>query len=94
MPSKTKVVTFARPVRTSQSKAFGLTAESENYGRVEIIRATITTHYRSDGWENKNKPEERIEEVLLEMDAEQAAHMLGTMASAVVESLTVTKGVF
>lgn len=94
MPTtETRTVVFARPVADDRDAFMhGVSAEDESYGRVQVIRATRTEQRRSDGTRMPGTSAETTEEVLLELDAAQATHLMTTLTTALADALRVRDG--
>lgn len=94
MPTvETKVTVHARPAYSrDRLREHGVTGAEEDYGHVEVVRTKTTTR-RADGDVGRvlGTPVVR-DEVLATLSAADAAHLIKTLGTALVNALEVRPG--
>lgn len=93
--TETKVVVFARATFDSdkgeaRNRRFfdGITGAEPDYGKVDIVRSTVT-EVRAEGDVGRLLDKEVSEEILFTLDTEGATHLLRTLANGLVHALQV-----
>jgi hypothetical protein len=93
MPStETKVIVYARDTHGREVFIHGANADSPTYGQIEVVRVTKFRRV-ADGNVRRVLDETENVEVLATLTADEAEHLLRTLATALVTSLKVRSGI-